>query len=443
MGGGDIDQTNQTNQTNQQSGELNTTDNNTDGVLPVATSPSTTTCENVQAVGENVQPTSPPTAVGENVQPTSPPTAVVENAQPTSPSTVTEASPSAVTSENVQPTTPSAVTSENVQPTTPSTVTGENAPEVIPESSEGEGLKQEPTDTNASNESTIKVEESSQTEPVVSSNDSRTHPSSIPTEYQTTFEQNAEYCEAIRKEAAEKSPLVCLPEPIDKLYEEYVNGSEVFRQKIMKLTENHRRIRRCRGDGNCFYRAFGFAWFEQLMVCKNKVQHQAAHDALASTKPLLDSVGYHKYVYEDFYDVFEGHLRTIGEGGHDGDTLLSIFQTDEISNQIVLYLRFITAAYLKKYRDEYEPFLDFDFGMDDFCSKFVEVMDQEADHIHVIALTKALKVPVEVAYMSGSSSMDQVNFHEFYPEETEKGVNSPKPLVLLYRPGHYDILYRD
>ncbi|CAG8446312.1 5860_t:CDS:2 [Diversispora eburnea] len=424
MGGGEIvQQIDQTNQTN-----------NIDGVPPVETSPSTTTYENVQlstAASENVQLN---TVVGENVEATSPSTEVAENVQPTSPSTVTEASPSAVTSENFQP-------------TTPSTVTGENVPEVISESSEGEGLKQEPIDTNASNESTIKVEESSQTEPVVSSNDSRTHPpeggfsetSSIPKEYQATFEQNAEYCEAIRKEAAEKSPLVCLPEPIDKLYEEYMNGSEVFRQKIMKLTENHRRIRRCRGDGN----SFGFAWFEQLMVCKNKVQDQAAINSLASTKPLLDSVGYQKYVYEDFYDVFEGHLKSIGEGRHDDDTLLSIFQTDEISNQIVLYLRFITAAYLKKYRDEYEPFLDFDFGMDDFCSKFVEVMDQEADHIHVIALTKALKVPVEVAYMSGSSSMDQVNFHEFYPEETEKGVNSPKPLVLLYRPGHYDILYRN
>jgi len=68
-------------------------------------------------------------------------------------------------------------------------------------------------------------------------------------------------------------------------------------------------------------------------------------------------------------------------------------------------------------------------------------MDQEADHIHVIALTKALKVPVEIAYMSGSDAMEQVNFHEFYPDE-EVAKGTLKPLVLLYRPGHYDILYR-
>lgn len=179
------------------------------------------------------------------------------------------------------------------------------------------------------------------------------------------------------------------------------------------------------------------------MICRDKVQRQAALDALASTKELLDSVGYQKFVYEAFYDSVEEQLKAVVEGERDHDILLSIFQSDELSNEIVLYLRFITAGYLKKHREEYEPFLDFDFGMDDFCSKFVEVMDQEADHIHVIALTKALKVPVEVAYMSGSSSMDQVNFHEFYPEETGKELNSPKPLVLLYRPGHYDILYRN
>ncbi|CAG8530486.1 9258_t:CDS:2 [Acaulospora morrowiae] len=267
----------------------------------------------------------------------------------------------------------------------------------------------------------------------------------LPKEYEeATFEKNAEFMENIRKETAEKSPLVCLSESIDMLYEEYRHGSEVYRQKIMKLKEKHGKIRRCRGDGNCFYRAFGFAWFEQLMNSKDQNLGQNALTALASTKPLLDSVGYQSLVYEDFYEVFEQQLKSAAEGGLDDDRLLSIFQTDEISNQLVLYLRFVTAGYLKKHRESYEPFLEFDFGMDQFCNKYVEAMDVEADHIHVIALTKALKVPVEIAYMSGSNAMEQVNFHEFYPEtEPTKEYDSLKPLVLLYRPGHYDILYRD
>jgi len=261
-------------------------------------------------------------------------------------------------------------------------------------------------------------------------------------EAQITSQQNWEYEQSIKKEA-EKTPLVCLTEDIQKLYQEYEQGSEVYRQKIMKLAERHSKIRRCRGDGNCFYRAFGFAWFERLMDSKNQFLRQSALNNLAATISLLSSAGYQSLVYEDTYECVEKYMKAVANGEYDEDMLLTIFQTDEISNYIVLYLRFITAAYLKQHREEYEPFLEFEIGMDKFCTSSVEVMDQEADHIHVIALTKALKVPVEIAYMSGSDAMEQVNFHEFYPdEEVVKGTVTLKPLVLLYRPGHYDILYR-
>jgi len=262
-------------------------------------------------------------------------------------------------------------------------------------------------------------------------------------EAQITSQQNWEYEQSIKKEV-EKTPLVCLPEDIQKLYQEYEQGSEVYRQKIMKLAERHSKIRRCRGDGNCFYRAFGFAWFERLLNSKNHDLRQSALSSLADTISLLNKAGYQPLVHQDVYEEYvEKQMKTVANGEYDEDMLLAIFQTDEISNNIVWYLRLITAAYLKLHREEYEPFLGFEFGMDSFCSSSVEVMDQEADHIHVMALTKALKVPVEIAYMSGSDAMEQVNFHEFYPdEEVEKGSVTLKPLVLLYRPGHYDILYR-
>lgn len=65
----------------------------------------------------------------------------------------------------------------------------------------------------------------------------------------------------------------------------------------------------------------------------------------------------------------------------------------------------------------------------------VEPMAKESDHIHIIALTDALGVCVRVVYMDrgGDSS---VNHHDF-PED------GSRPLVfLLYRPGHYDVLYQ-
>jgi ubiquitin thioesterase protein OTUB1 len=63
-------------------------------------------------------------------------------------------------------------------------------------------------------------------------------------------------------------------------------------------------------------------------------------------------------------------------------------------------------------------------------------MYRESDHIHVIAITKATNVPVRVVYMD-RSDQDETTEHNF-PEDS----TSPK-LDILYRPGHYDILYHD
>ncbi len=61
-------------------------------------------------------------------------------------------------------------------------------------------------------------------------------------------------------------------------------------------------------------------------------------------------------------------------------------------------------------------------------------MSKESDHIHIIALAKALNVPILVEYMDRGEG-GTVNNHVF-PEGSEPHI------FLLYRPGHYDILYK-
>lgn len=60
-------------------------------------------------------------------------------------------------------------------------------------------------------------------------------------------------------------------------------------------------------------------------------------------------------------------------------------------------------------------------------------MYHESDHIHIGALTSALGISVRVEYMDRGKG-GQVNHHDF-PE------GSPPFIHLLYRPGHYDVLY--
>ena len=64
----------------------------------------------------------------------------------------------------------------------------------------------------------------------------------------------------------------------------------------------------------------------------------------------------------------------------------------------------------------------------------VEPMYVECDHLHITALTSALGVPVRVQYMDRAEG-GHVNQHDF-PE------GAPPRIHLLYRPGHYDILYQ-
>lgn len=40
---------------------------------------------------------------------------------------------------------------------------------------------------------------------------------------------------------------------------------DIYRQKAQDLAKKYKSIRRTRPDGNCFFRAFAFAYFERLL----------------------------------------------------------------------------------------------------------------------------------------------------------------------------------
>lgn len=78
-------------------------------------------------------------------------------------------------------------------------------------------------------------------------------------------------------------------------------------------------------------------------------------------------------------------------------------------------------------------------------------MGEESDHVHITALSDALGVPIRVVYLDRSSCDSggaSVNHHDFIPtpgdcpNATSGSTETTIPFItLLYRPGHYDILY--
>jgi len=68
-------------------------------------------------------------------------------------------------------------------------------------------------------------------------------------------------------------------------------------------------------------------------------------------------------------------------------------------------------------------------------------MGRESDHIHIATLTSCVDVPVRVEYVDRGNTTDTdnqltVNHHDFPPDNL-----APPRICLIYRPGHYDILY--
>lgn len=79
---------------------------------------------------------------------------------------------------------------------------------------------------------------------------------------------------------------------------------------------------------------------------------------------------------------------------------------------------------------------------DVFCRKFVEPMGEESEHIHAQVLTDAFQVAVRVMYLDSRDhgTDNSVSKVDFIPEGCT-GADAVPHVHVLYRPGHYDILY--
>lgn len=249
--------------------------------------------------------------------------------------------------------------------------------------------------------------------------------------------QNQEIDEAInamhnqiQKDIAELNALVGDKFEILQLQNEYAEDDAVYLQKVKLLSGRYSHVRKTRGDGNCFYRAFGFGYLEYLLQhkdCFSKFRVKASE-----TKDNLEKLGYPSFTVEDFHDQFMSVVDSVGSG-ISVEELLQTFRDEGISNYLVVYLRLITSCHLQQNKEFFQNFVDGNRTVEDFCKGEVEPMDRESDHIHIIAITTALNLCIRVAYVDRANS-DEIIYHDF-PE------CSQPQLHLLYRPGHYDILY--
>jgi ubiquitin thioesterase protein OTUB1 len=131
--------------------------------------------------------------------------------------------------------------------------------------------------------------------------------------------------QALMKDAVPERPLIDRVVNIAQLREEYELGSALFTTQIDGLVKRgFNGVRRTRGDGDCFYRSWAFAYIQRLLHSPyGEMAVVTALSHLETTLPLLESAGFQPMVFEDFYEVFVSIIRQIIQPEPGGTILTS------------------------------------------------------------------------------------------------------------------------
>ncbi|KAH8163691.1 hypothetical protein CIB48_g4555 [Xylaria polymorpha] len=247
-----------------------------------------------------------------------------------------------------------------------------------------------------------------------------------------------------------KGPLVGEKVSSQAITEEYARADPIYVAKTMALPQTYSHYRSMQGDGNCGWRAIAFAYFETLVKCGNiNLVQSEVHRMTELNKYVEEVIGGDESILELMMEatllLFNDIITDMSERNDPMPNLFAKFNDPQTSNCYVYHLRLLAAARLKDNRDEYEPYLD--DTIQNYIDKTVMPVNREIDHICVVALHHILLRPtnmvLDIAYLDRSEGTE-VNVHRLPEEANGQDPSTLGPIIyLLYRPDHYDILYRD
>jgi ubiquitin thioesterase protein OTUB1 len=251
--------------------------------------------------------------------------------------------------------------------------------------------------------------------------------------------------QAIQDEIKLQQPLIGDVEPPLQLLDDYAqNDKPGFAKGVKDISARYKGLRRVRGDGNCFYRGFLFALLEKLLLglregdASVKAAHAELKRTIEGSKDLLLQMGYEEVAFGMFFDAMVDALNDL-EGEQTKEGLEAEFKMEDgTSNWLVWFCRLLTSAFIKADADRFLPFIGDGLDVVSFCAREVEPMGRECEQVQIIALCEHLGVQVHIEYLDGDNFQGQLNAIDIPDAGSSTGLSS---VSLLYRPGHYDILY--
>ena len=253
--------------------------------------------------------------------------------------------------------------------------------------------------------------------------------------YEHENEISIEYENALRQEIELNTPLISEQLPINILLNDYKNNAE-YSKSIKTVTNKYKYIRKVRRDGNCFYRSFIYRLFEYICMKNNNTLFEQIKKKILDSKDLIQRNGYDWTFIEDFYKIFYtqfyysfNSLQTKGVTVR--DYLDALFKDKETGNYLIYFIRFCISAYLKENSFLYEVYVDMPFQS--WITNEVEAIDHEADQIQIMACVNYFDIGVRIEYLNPEKN-EVVKFPE---DKMDKDIF----IIVLFTPGHYDILY--
>ena len=161
---------------------------------------------------------------------------------------------------------------------------------------------------------------------------------------------------------------------------------------------------------------------------------------IVNSKDTLVNLGFSEFAFECFYDELIELLDKLP--AMTNSELYDAFQEGKGSpDEYTWFSRLLTSANMRIQSERFLPFLDdtaaLTGDMVSYLQREVEPMGKECEQVHIIALTDFLGVRCIIENLDG---------HEFDGSlslfDTNEDGDPAYTVALLYRPGHYDCLYK-
>lgn len=225
-----------------------------------------------------------------------------------------------------------------------------------------------------------------------------------------------------------KSQALSFAEDLTSLKEQFV--SPVIVGKLEALERNYPVWRRCRGDGNCYYRAFGFAYIEKLLLLDDRERLKSLFKRLEATTKLSECVFLLREATKSLPAFYEAML---GDAKRDA--------------ALIWCIRLLIAEFITLHAQDDFNGIPLNVAADacgfssieDFIQNDVLKWGAEAESLIQTVSPFVFDHPITIRMVQIDSKEENAEYALRNDNTSSNG--DEMSVCLLFKPGHYDILY--